>query len=461
LSSESGDNWGVNGLGYYVAARCLWDIDEARRVDAIVDDFLTKLFGPAKEPMAEFYKLIDASSSPLMSADLIGRMYRLLDRAGTLTACPKIRARINDLILYTRYVELFRAYAESADDKRQRSFETLIRYAYRMRKSMMVHTKGLYKDLEIRDDHAAIPQGAQWEVPEEQNPFKSSEPFVQEELNRYVSEGVARHRLRDFEPVSFGRKLVPAAKLNLQDASTGTFGNYGRGLQIFHTWTDKPAATIALKVTGGFMYQGRGNVKVDLWYVGEGGQEHVDHGECPPDQQEYAMTLQAAQPGAYRMTISDGGNATKVVWEEGVPMTHETTITRTQYLQAWQWLSGVGRAAGLQQGYELYFYVPKGTRVVGLYAPGAGSIMDGSGTERFCFDDKPAGYYGIPVPEGQDGKAWHIHHGSGQIRLMTVPPYLARSPKELLLPEKVIEADAVGAHASLRDRSCGRNEARN
>ncbi len=29
MSAESSDNWGPNGLGYYPAARMLWDVDEA------------------------------------------------------------------------------------------------------------------------------------------------------------------------------------------------------------------------------------------------------------------------------------------------------------------------------------------------------------------------------------------------------------------------------------------------
>ena len=43
--AESGDCWGPCGLGYYVASRVLWDIDEAGRVEEIIDDFLNKSFG--------------------------------------------------------------------------------------------------------------------------------------------------------------------------------------------------------------------------------------------------------------------------------------------------------------------------------------------------------------------------------------------------------------------------------
>src|SRR5436190_21515257 len=81
MCAESSDSWGVTGLGYYLTARMLWDVREAGRVGALKDDFLDRAFGPAQKPMADFYRLIDASSRPRLSSDLLGRMYRALDQA--------------------------------------------------------------------------------------------------------------------------------------------------------------------------------------------------------------------------------------------------------------------------------------------------------------------------------------------------------------------------------------------
>src|SRR5690606_8931991 len=106
MNAESTDSWGSNGLGYYLASRLLWNPQEASRRDEIVNDFLDKSVGPAREPMAEWYQLIDGSNKPLASKDLVGRMYRQLDKALQLTDDDTIRARIHDLVLYTRYVEL-------------------------------------------------------------------------------------------------------------------------------------------------------------------------------------------------------------------------------------------------------------------------------------------------------------------------------------------------------------------
>ena len=51
------------------------------------------------------------------------------------------------------------------------------------------------------------------------------------------------------------------------------------------------------------------------------------------------------------------------------------------------------------------------------------------------------GFFKIEVPPGADGALWKFEHCLGQRLLMTVPPYLARSGEELLLPREVVEAD--------------------
>ena len=66
MSAESSDNWGPNGLGYYLAGRMLWDPREADRTDELVEDFLDRAFGSAKEPMREFYRQLDGSNSHLV-----------------------------------------------------------------------------------------------------------------------------------------------------------------------------------------------------------------------------------------------------------------------------------------------------------------------------------------------------------------------------------------------------------
>jgi hypothetical protein len=92
---------------------------------------------------------------------------------------------------------------------------------------------------------------------------------------------------------------------------------------------------------------------------------------------------------------------------------------------------------------NLYFYVPKGTTVIGGYSPSGASdqIRDSTGTVRHTFSTA-AEFFSVPVPAGQDGKLWKLHNIPAEKILMTVPPYVARHPNELLLPREVVEADA-------------------
>ena len=437
MSAESSDNWGPNGLGYYLASRILWDVDEARRVDAIVDDFLTRAFGPAREPMAAFYRLLDGSQETLVVDDLLGRMYRRLDEARRVAGSPAVTARTGDLVLYTRYVELYHAYAAAKGEARQKAFEALVRHAYRMRKTMMVHAKALYRDLDNRDKQVTIPDEARWNVPEGKNPWKSSRPFGDDELDRYVSEGIAAHPLVEpgFDAVEFSGNLVPAAKLNLAEVKPGEIGA-GRGTQMFYTWVEKAPAAIELEITGGLIahYRDRGNVRVELRRAGGGGERAEGSGppvasdrSVPPDGVARTIRLSAKQPGLHKITVSDGHDMTRVGWKPGVPMTLKSSIKEP--------LNVAGR-------WSLYFYVPRGTKVVGLYAAGRGKIVDPAGRAVLSLDGKRPGYHRVEVSPGSDGRLWKIDHASGAVRLMTVPPYLARSGQELLLPAEVVERDA-------------------
>ena len=87
--------------------------------------------------------------------------------------------------------------------------------------------------------------------------------------------------------------------------------------------------------------------------------------------------------------------------------------------------------------------MPKGTKVVGGFASGGlGTLKDGAGKTLLTFETKP-GYWSVPVPDGQDGKLWKFQQCTGQRLLMTVPPYLARDARELLVPAEVVEKDAA------------------
>jgi hypothetical protein len=405
----------------------LWDVKEAAHVEALRADFLEKAFGPARGPMTEFYRLLDAAERPLMSDDLVGRMYRLLADAAPLSNDAKVRARLDDLILYTRYVDLYRQYSDAHGSARLAAMEAMIRHVYRMRRTMMVHSKGIYRAVE-RDRTIRIPKEADRDIPEKKNPWKSSRPWSREELDAIVAKGIAGHRLRGFTPASFSRDLVPPMSLKLPDLPPLEDSGQGRGPRTFLTWIDRAPATIELKVTGGLIahYRDRGPVRIDTRRL-PGDEPVRQQGRVPPDGKPRDVTLRFERPGLYAVLADDGQDMTEIVWPKGVYRTIELSRESTP------------EVGGHRSG---YFYVPRGTKLVGGYCAGRGALGTTEGQTVLKLSGKPD-YFSVKVPVGQDGRLWMFRDCAAKLILMTVPPLAARSPAELLLPREVVAAEAA------------------
>jgi hypothetical protein len=423
FSAEASDNWGPNGLGYYLAARLLWNTAEAERIDALREDFYDKAFGQARGPMRAFYQLLDGSHRRLLCDDLVGRMYRLLADARQKSVDPQVHARLDDLVLYTRYVELYSDYATATGAERQTAFEKLIKYGYRMRKTMMIHTKALYRDLDRRDKSVTIPSEAQWNVPEKKNPWKSSAPFQAVELAELVQAGIRQRPLLDFEPVSFSAKLVPAAPLKLPPVKEGNMGLYYRGTNQFFTWLERPG-TLKVQAKAGVIYTNSGAGQLALYPAAEPEGKAVAEGQAPPDRQFRELELASTYAGLQRLEGAGGGGI-GLTFPSEMPITVQSSPENPfQFHGRW----------------TMYFYVPRGTQVVGGFASGPGKLRDGAGKEVTTFEAKP-NHFSVPVAPGQDGTLWRFENTAGVRHLMTVPPYLARSARDLLLPEEVVEKD--------------------
>lgn len=193
LSAESSDNWGPAGLSYYIAARLLWDVREADRIPQLVDDFLKRSFGTAHEPMAEFYSVLSSGERMDLDQTSVRRLYGLLARAKTMSMDPAVRARLHDLTLYVRYVELFGRYQHTLV-RRQEAFEQLLTHAYRMRGTMMVHVKPLFTDLPKRDKLVRLPPEEAWDAPESASSWKKAGGFTPEEVEQMLAQGAGETR---------------------------------------------------------------------------------------------------------------------------------------------------------------------------------------------------------------------------------------------------------------------------
>ena len=423
--AESGDCWGPCGLGYFLTSRLMWDVDEAAQSEAIVEDFLDKAFGDAKEPMCEFYRLINQDNSRRPPEDIVGRMYRALGKARQATNDPRVHARIDDLILYTRYAELYYAHAAGGA-----SVEQVARHAYRIRKTMMVHSYGLWSRLVSQK--AALTDG---------HPWKSEEPFTAAEIAKILADGIANNKPVDpgFESIAFSDDLVPATPLKLPDVAVGSWPDRPQDRQRYYLWIDEGAGELKLKVRVKKVWANR-MPKMSLYSPLQVKVEPVAATEdYRSDGELREVKLATPYAGLHRLETIDGGDYTYLEWPEGMPVTLKSGIDTP------------GVTSHFRGEWTLYFYVPQGTKVVGGWASRianwapriSGKLLDGSGREVFDFSQAKEGWFNVPVPAGEDGKLWKFQRSQGQRLLMTVPPYLARTANELLLPAEVVKKDSA------------------
>jgi hypothetical protein len=200
---------------------------------------------------------------------------------------------------------------------------------------------------------------------------------------------------------------------------------YTRGRHEFLLWLDEPG-TIPLEITAGqIALHDTAQIALTVYAEQDPTGEPAAVIKAPIDRQPHHRELTSAYKGLHRIEIFDAGKGLMIRWPEGTRVT----------------IPSSGQEQSLIRGrYHLYFYVPKGTKVVGGYSDGGARVYDSKGREYYVLSTTP-GYFSIPVPEGEDGKTWSFARGGGKKLLMTVPPYLARHPRELLLPVEVVEAD--------------------
>jgi hypothetical protein len=90
----------------------------------------------------------------------------------------------------------------------------------------------------------------------------------------------------------------------------------------------------------------------------------VAHFEIPPDKAEHAIELKTGFSGLHRIEVSDGAQGTLIAWPDGMPMTV---------------VSSQEQPAKLYGRWHLYFYVPKGTKIIGGFSEGEGFLLDPAG----------------------------------------------------------------------------------
>lgn len=420
LNSEASDDWSASGLGYYLANKFLWNIDDAEKAEALKTEFFEKCFGSAAKTMSAYYKYLDGSKPKIVSEDLLGRMYTLLDKARQEAGkSAEINERINDLVLYTRYVEIYLEMQKTRKAQKDEKMKLLMDFSARIKQNRVIHTNAMMKSKHWKAlwtdtaNHSKI----NWEIKAE---------IGGAEIAEILKNGILNNKQLDFESIDFTEDLIPAPKLIAKELPLGTLAPR-RGSRYYYTYIDKDLVPIEMKITGGLItqYRNRGNVKVRLFNIGgasDNGTRRTlvdENATVPPDGEEYEIKLYPKQTGLHMIGINDSDDRTKDEW-----------INYNKTFKTAGQLFGV-----------FYFYVPKGTTVIGFYAKSKNGRLINPKGEEITNLKNVEGYYSFPVGRGEDGKIWSFKGVNGEIKLMTVPAYFTLDPNRFLLPKEVVVAD--------------------
>jgi len=219
-TSESQSTWGGYGLGYYLSTRLLWNPKEDPQ--AIVQDFLEKSFGPAAEPMARFYSLLNGDDSVIARYSTPAQYYApLLEALKAAGDRADVQQRIKELIAYVRYVELMGDMERAREDQKEQAFHEIYEWVLRAAPMQMLPTKAIALRVNSGMNRAykryPLPSTAQITKMQEQ---AASNPVTTEELLKFAQAAVDQKA-----PTSPQLRLVdqPLASPWLRNASNFVF----------------------------------------------------------------------------------------------------------------------------------------------------------------------------------------------------------------------------------------------
>ncbi len=480
ISAQAGCDWVPYGLGYWVAARLMWQPKLDPR--ALVAEFCRLAYGRAERPMRRLHERW--ARGERFSARGLRLALDDLEEAYRLETSPEVRARLDQVALYLHWLRLWLDYdrlscltefgklVNPPDEVLAKAREWVV-YSRRVLDTGVVHiTPFLFSGWgQYRLDALTKIEGFDW---------KQVEAWKEERTDIPTAEEIAQIFADDVRHL---RALVPEAVEIVGKQYTGRLVPIAEARpELVRAWGD--VARSALFVETGWHY-----------FVGEEG-ERIRARYTPFDAghtvdcrwQLQRADGRAVSEGHLQLPKGEGGQVELRLPEAGVyrfrPGTDYWKAAQVELgrrpMSVWAGYSGPVLNEPLRlwmprPDQPLYFYVPKGTRhfVIGIVSGGwphtelVLRLPDGTELkrERLLAGDQisvivdkdieeyqsiseigrqtivPAQQLTVRVPKGADGRIWSLSLNSLRcaVELYDIPPFVARHPSELLVPEDALK----------------------
>jgi len=392
-------------------------------------ELIANCFPHAQAEMTAFFGcLASDGGQQMVSEDLFARMYQSLKGALEKEHDPAARERLLQLAGYTRCAELEQRYLTAQGVEKESAAFELADLLLATRGSLMFDYRIVNRMPEIK----AHPEKLFPARVSRKNPREFPPLLTGAELEKIVDDGASRNRRITFEPRTWSTELVPFEPQAAPGGEPAPENLRFSKKQEIYWWAPKAGAQLALGIKSGYRTVGeRLPVKVSIRLVDDpiagqdGPGEPVDKGEVPCDLEWHPVTLTARHAGLHFLEINDGFNQTEVSWPAGEKITVPSGVTDTTFLRG---------------KYDVVFLVPAGVSHIGGYSQSpAGQLLGEKGELLFDFtSQREPDYFDVPIPPARHPRIFRLKGAVWNKRLMTVPPYLARSRSELLVPREAL-----------------------
>jgi hypothetical protein len=423
IDCESGDNWGVHGLGYYLANRLMWD--PKADADAVLADFYEQAFGPAAAVMRRYYERLDPGREPLVSENLLALALRDLDEATRLAKDrPDVLARLEQLQQYQHYVRLRWDHDRTADTDQKRELAlAALTHAYRTRHTYMNHWEAMRQSWTPAAAKQFDRPAWSFRDPAPDKPWKVERPYSHEETERLFREDMERFRPEPVQEKNYSANLMPAGLHSAAPAATSQ--RFQRGAR--YALLSRDGEPLEVTVTTGVIAWYRDRPEA-AYAVKDAAGKEVAAGRLPQDGADHDLAVKVPRPGLYWLEFNDQAAGWGIKAAAGRPVV--LALRRGSH--------------PLHMGHmqRMYFYVPKGTKELHYYWDGGPHEVRGPDRAVLAEVTSKGKLVTVPVPAGADGRAWSFTKlALGHLWFFDAPNYLAASPDALLVPAEVAPGD--------------------
>ncbi|MDP4261653.1 MAG: DUF4838 domain-containing protein [Bacteroidota bacterium] len=413
---ESSIGWVSKGLGYYLAARQMWDIKSD--AEAAKKEFFTLCFGKASGIMQKLWNEWENYSFAFVRETDLGRWIDYTSAAEKAEPDVRVKKRLFQVKSYLHYLFLYRNYRS---EKTEASLLALLNFGYRKLDDGSIAGYPAFFELGNRSGIAGMSYDdkAKWRA--------NSMPVSMEEMNRLMAEDKSKLKTEAavtiFEPA---KKFTNVPNLDRYKKLIDDNADTNNGYWHTNEWVieiKNKGANNYIDFTGDYIGDTT-NIKpfkISVYpYTVNGdisSQQKAMYYEYNKRKVKEKISLAQLEPGYYTVIIEDPVKIFQLAFSPSV--NYSLVMRPTRQLKC------------TMLNYA-FFYVPEGVKAFNVIKAGTVKLITPTGRKIDLTNNKPEDLQ-VQVQEGEAG-LWRIKPLYDQLYLEGVPPYLGASPKQMLIP---------------------------